>query len=114
MRFLRFKASRSFPAEMRDPRLSSPRRRGPITTKRCCYHWLAIIAWVRCVGPRLRGDDTECVAGSIRQSEFHPVGALEAQHLPRFRWRRHLVTERLDNAADLGHLLGIARRELAG
>src|SRR4029077_7399067 len=46
--------------------------------------------------------------------ELHPVGALEAQHLPCLGGRGDLVAELLDDAADLCHLLGIAGSELAG
>src|ERR1700733_13221902 len=45
--------------------------------------------------------------------EFHPIGALEPEHLPRLGRRGDLVAEILDDTADLCHLLGIARRQLA-
>src|SRR6266704_3253905 len=39
--------------------LSSPRRRGPITTKVSVNRWPCHIALLRRMGPRLRGDDSE-------------------------------------------------------
>src|SRR5262245_4587942 len=47
-------------------------------------------------------------------SELHPIGALEAEHLARLLRAGGFVAELGDDAADLGHLLGIAGRELAG
>src|SRR6516164_2134054 len=48
------------------------------------------------------------------QSKLHAVRAFEPEQLPRFVRRRDLVTEVLDDATDLGDLLGIAFGELAG
>src|ERR1700744_3067735 len=45
--------------------------------------------------------------------EFHPVGALQSQGRAGFGRRRDLEAEILDDAADLGDLLGIAFRKLA-
>src|SRR5262245_1217367 len=50
----------------------------------------------------------------VTLSELHPVGALEAEHRPRLGRRRDLIAEVLDDAPDLGYLLGVARSELAG
>src|SRR6266702_5430659 len=46
--------------------------------------------------------------------ELNAIGTLQGQHLPCFRRRRHLIAELLDDAANLRHLLGVARRKLAG
>src|SRR5438876_1024659 len=46
--------------------------------------------------------------------ELNAIGTLQGQHLPCFRRRRHLIAELLDDAPDLRHLLGVARRKLAG
>src|SRR6516164_3632902 len=48
------------------------------------------------------------------QSKLHAVRAFEPEQLPRFVRRRDLVAEVLDDATDLGDLLGIAFGELAG
>src|SRR5439155_21409292 len=46
-------------------------------------------------------------------SKLRPIGALEPEHRRRLVWRRHLITELLDQAARLRDLLGVACRELA-
>src|SRR5205823_2332310 len=48
-----------------------------------------------------------------RLSELHPIGAFEPERRTRFVRRGDLVAEILDDAADLGDLLGIAFGELA-
>src|SRR5712691_6051749 len=45
--------------------------------------------------------------------ELNAIRTLQGQHLPCLGRRRHLIAELLDDAADLRHLLGVARGELA-
>src|SRR5580693_3780643 len=51
--------------------------------------------------------------GNAALLELHAVAALEPEHRPRLAGRGDLEAEILDDAADLGHLLGVALGELA-
>src|SRR5215471_14430821 len=64
-----------------------------------------------CAGsPLPRGRATTTCSSSLK---LHPVRAFEPEQLPRLVRRRDVVTEVLDDAANLGDLLGVALGELA-
>src|SRR5437763_5796840 len=67
------------------------------------------------IGPATSGRTRWLLAMTIKMPrlKLHPVGALEAELLPRFVRRGDLIAQILDDAADLGDLLGIAFGELA-
>jgi putative endonuclease len=61
--------------------LSSPRRRGPITTKPSILTARAPVAMTRCMGPRLRGDDSN--------RQFATAGIVMAYFVYILASRRH-------------------------